>query len=105
MKLYKLKKDGKCVGYLKIEYSDIWHRTDGIWHRVRHEIDFDEALPYVTDDKDGDKVFAGDKMTDLLHTYELKWQESSASYILIDIEEPMNQLFAGAIKLLAKEKP
>ena len=67
MNLFKLKKDGKTVGYLKIEDGRVWIRdTEHIW---RHygcadyiHISFDETLPYVTDDKHGEKVFAGDKV-------------------------------------------
>jgi len=68
MNLFKLKKDGKTVGYLKIvdgrvllnpiDRPGYWCTYDG--HLCRDL--FDEALPYVCDDKNGEKVFAGDKI-------------------------------------------
>lgn len=84
--LFKLKKDGKCVGYLKIENcklfatsvifnKDVWGYVDkqiaadtgigrlSFWldEDVHEEICFDSIYPYVCDDKNGKKVFAGDK--------------------------------------------
>ncbi len=64
--LFKLKKDGKAVGYLKIEDSIIWAKEnllDGwdVYDPV-FELKFDQALPYVCDDKNRDKVFAGDSI-------------------------------------------
>lgn len=72
--LFKLKKDGKTVGYMQLDKvvpnisgtlawfyrSSLnedcqWVGNASPWPA------FNEALPYVTDDKNGEPVFAGDK--------------------------------------------
>lgn len=73
--LFKLKKDGKCVGYLKIKDGFIYGSPDCInWSCIIEQnpagdlrllnnqwIEFyDTAHPFVTTDKNGDKVFAFD---------------------------------------------
>ncbi len=90
MNLFKLKKDGKTVGYLKIEDGDIWFRGSGIWYRFRSYLGvtgFDEALPYVCDDKNGDKVFAGDKVIrkDLISPHKgiVTYRPNHADYIIL----------------------
>jgi len=89
--LFKLKKDGKTVGYL--EFKDgkfIYSNEDSsyvspylisIWkgkvfsfsapaygssYYEHDECEYDSIHPYVTDDKNGDKVFAGDRISFLL---------------------------------------
>lgn len=69
--LFKLKKDGKTVGYLKIisEFGRVllnpisrpgyWTRYDG----VLTEKLFNSVHPFVTEDKNGKDVFAGDLIT------------------------------------------
>ena len=68
MNLFKLKKDGKTVGYLRFaEYSDkdlhIQLSVEGDeWDDDSELVEYNEILPYVCDDKNGEKVFAGDKV-------------------------------------------
>ena len=72
MNLFKLKKDGKTVGYLKINDYIWWSTCGRIWLEIHpqegcsdyfeDDHEWDEAHPYVCDDKNGDKVFAGDKV-------------------------------------------
>ena len=69
--LFKLKKYGKTVGYLKIDRDLVcWRHTtlstalNKTWHTVHNSarIDFDTAHPFVTKDKNGNDVFAGDRI-------------------------------------------
>ena len=67
--LFKLKKDGKCVGYLQFtKYSDndlhIQVSFDGFnWSDDTDDtIEYNSVHPYVRDDKHGKKVFADDKI-------------------------------------------
>ena len=72
--LFKLKKDSKTVGYLDLAgvqypYPDhkpmfcgVRFQKIGEKNWGKHEFEWDEALPYVTDDKNGEKVFAGDRV-------------------------------------------
>lgn len=70
--LFKLTKDGVCVGYEQVsiweipgtdEETLIWvYSKDGKgWSEKR--IPHDEKHPFVTLDKHGEKVFAGDKIS------------------------------------------
>jgi len=68
--LFKLKKDGKTVGYLKIVEGTIlfkfapaekWENAWLEW--LGNEIVFESAHPFVTKDKNGKDVFADDKIT------------------------------------------
>ena len=69
--LFKLKKDGKVVGYLQFDKYRPTYNNDlevyGKWIDDPNEEwregvtpEFDEILPFVCDDKNGDEVFAGD---------------------------------------------
>ncbi len=93
--LFKLKKDGKMVGYEKYIYCDqregyvkgkslvpqhskdgkyweyiyLWDlktRPKGYWFEAHFDMDVyiehDEKCPFVTKDKNGEDVFAGDKV-------------------------------------------
>lgn len=72
--LFKLKKDGKCVGYEKHTLVDgkmeIHHSAKGGWicfadssgEYLHGYIEHDEKVPFVCDDKNGDKIFMGDKV-------------------------------------------
>ena len=70
--LFKLKKDGKTVGYCKlIKYRDPldsirrwvgWGYSKNGKNWGQHIISFDIAHPFVTKDKNGKDVFAGDKV-------------------------------------------
>lgn len=77
--LFKLKKDGKTVGYLKIRGGNILGSVDGkrftfvteqnqsrgiyLYQDIgRPFIDYDSAHPFVTKDKNGKDVFSGDKV-------------------------------------------
>ena len=72
MNLFKLKKDGKTVGYLKINDYIWWSTCGRIWLEIHpqegcsdyfeDDHEWDEAHPYVCDDKNGDKVFSGDEV-------------------------------------------
>lgn len=66
MNLFKLTKDGKCMGYMKITETVLFKLPAKIWSNAwilwePGDIDFDQAHPYVCEDKNGDKVFAGDE--------------------------------------------
>lgn len=67
MNLFELTKDGKCVGYLRFtKYSDkdlhIQLSVDGdIWDDDTELVDYNSIHPFVCTDKNGEKVFAGDK--------------------------------------------
>jgi len=92
--LFKLKKDGKTVGYLTfpidpyLSVLGIWFSKEGRnWERCPQNIidgnDFDEALPYVCDDKNGEPVFAGDKVRRVNgEPGVVKWYEFECRYIL-----------------------
>ncbi len=69
--LFKLKKDGKTVGYLKIDKDLVcWRHTtlsaalNKTWHTVHNSvrIDFDTAHCFVTKDKNGKDMFADDSV-------------------------------------------
>lgn len=66
---FKLKKDGKRVGYYKIEDGIIYISYDGErWEEVYYSSLFvdSNAHPFATTDKHGEKVFAGDEVTYLI---------------------------------------
>lgn len=77
--LFKLKKEGKTVGYLKIRGGNLLGSEDGkrftfvteqnqsrgiyLYRDIgRPFIDYDSAHPFVCKDKNGKGVFAGDKV-------------------------------------------
>ncbi len=73
--LFKLKEGGKVVGYLKIDRGLVCWKTTTLsaalnetWHTVHNSarIDFDTAHPFVTKDKNGKDVFAGDMVSFVL---------------------------------------
>jgi len=94
MNLFKTKKDGKTVGYLYIIKSAVWRLNQDIYVKFCNEnitlgyadttrwalydcvecFDFDEALPYVCNDKNGEKVFAGDKATGIVWGEDLTYR-------------------------------
>lgn len=69
--LFKLKKDGKTVGYLKIS-GKIWWKTNRSWIEIdpqegcseffEDDNGWDTAHPFVTKDKNGKDVFADDEV-------------------------------------------
>lgn len=68
--LFKLKKDGKTVGYYRFApYRDegdmeLQMRIDGKeWWSSGDMLDFDSIHPFVTKDKNGKDVFADDEIT------------------------------------------
>jgi len=69
--LFKLTKDGKTVGYLRIKEGKVWWQyteydklVNACWYEVRtgKPIDFDTAHPFVCKDKNDKDVFGGDKV-------------------------------------------
>ncbi|KKN78859.1 hypothetical protein LCGC14_0346310 [marine sediment metagenome] len=72
MNLFKLKKDGKTVGYMKFDGAkplyqkypfEAWHGNNEFTPLLCNcKITELSILPYVCDDKNGDKVFAGDTL-------------------------------------------
>ena len=75
MNLFKLKKDGKTVGYFKFDWCDwgdcskkvkhmgVQFSEDGLkWLDLFGDLTYDAIHPYVCLDKNGDKVFSGDKV-------------------------------------------
>lgn len=82
MNLFKLKKDGKVVGYLEIfcpegtvvYMKDVYDEMSADFWETDC-INFDQACSYVTDDKNGDKVFAGDKVKADEWEFEVIWQQ------------------------------
>lgn len=69
--LFKLKKDGKTVGYLRIKEGKVWWQyteydklTNACWYNVStgKAIDFDTAHPFVCKDKNGKNVFKDDSV-------------------------------------------
>lgn len=124
MNLFKLKKDGKCVGYLRIEEGRVllnpidrpgyWCIYDGLLCKYM----FDEALPYVCTNKNGDKVFVNDKAIYMGHEVTIKENDGNFGYHLefanLEPMEPVktgkkltNQLFRdmGEDIELLKEQP
>ena len=93
--LFKLKKDGKTVGYLRFNgacarYSDPkTHKNlsqrefESLPHINCSAIDL-RLFPFVTKDKNGKDVFAGDKMQskDRLRKYEVVWNERQCNWFL-----------------------
>ena len=80
--LFKLKKDGKTVGYLELYgrpkgviFSPF---VKGVWvpYDVNNSaMDFDTANLFVTKDKNGKDVFAGDKVKAGSWYFEVIWQK------------------------------
>lgn len=104
--LFKLKKDGKTVGYLQIsEEVDTLSTTDpmavyikkigGEWRTYEldcgrpYKVIFDTAHPFVTKDKNGKDVFAGDKVRskDGLREYRVTWDERRCRWWLWGIDK------------------
>ena len=93
--LFKLKKDGKTVGYLELRirtshgYPVLWfrnlsHLDEGKeWHSGNN-IQADSIHPFVTKDKNSKDVFAGDKLKskDGLRKYEVAWNERQCNWFL-----------------------
>lgn len=106
--LFKLKKDGKTVGYERFVYCDqregylkgkslvpqhskdgvhwgyiyLWElktSTKGYWFEAQLDndtyIEHDEKYPFVTKDKNGKDVFAGDRIKAGNWYFEVIWQK------------------------------
>lgn len=88
--LFKLKEDGKTVGYLKIQGGILQGSIDGLdWHYITNQNPagdlmlsneqwvhfFDTAHPFVTKDKNGKDVFEGDKIKAGNWYFEVIWQK------------------------------
>lgn len=83
--LFKLKKDGKTVGYCKLlKYRDPldsvrhwrgWGYSKNGKNWEQQIITFDTAHPFVTKDKNGKDVFAGDKVKAGSWEFEVIWQK------------------------------
>ena len=97
--LFKLKKDGKYVGKLRIKNGEVWWKyaeyskvVNSCWYSVRtgKAIVFDTAHPFVTKDKHGKDVFANDKVisSDGLRKYKVIWDERRCRWWLCGIEKP-----------------
>ncbi len=90
--LFKLKKDGKTVGYLKIDRGLVCWRTTTLspalnktWHMVHNSvrIDFDSAHPFVIKDKNGKDVFAGDRVKRISgEPCFVEWYTEECRYVL-----------------------
>ena len=127
MNLFKLKKDGKTVGYFKfgvqasydftaqgVITNPIWWRRvkEDAWFCIGKYIDFDEAMPYVCNDKNGDKVFAGDwvDLDDFPDTgkFKVEYEPNKCAYWLNN-ESLYEAIYIHSIKYdsieLLKEKP
>lgn len=84
--LFKLKKDRKTVGYLKYDkyrpeynndlevYGNFIDDSDDDW-REGVTPDFDEMLSFVTKDRNGKDVFAGDTVKADKWYFEVIWQK------------------------------
>ena len=90
--LFKLKKDGKTVGYLELRirtqygYPVLWFRNLGRldegreWHSGNN-IQADSIHPFVTKDKHGDDVFAGDSVKSGKLVLTIVWGESNLRWM------------------------
>lgn len=88
--LFKLKKDGKTVGYLKLAKGwtqfqalgreDWYYPCDFAWHT---------AHLFVTKDKNGKDVFAGDTLRskDELRKYKVIWDERRCRWWLCGVDK------------------
>ena len=103
---FKLKKDGKMIGYMQIsEEVDTLSTTDpmavfikkvnGEWRTyefdcIRHyKVIFNSIHPFVTLDKNGNDVFAGDGLLskDELRKYKVTWDERRCRWWLCGIDK------------------
>jgi hypothetical protein len=86
--LFKLKKDGKTVGWLLIAKGKVWGKS-------RYECDefsewdnwgfmFDTAHPFVTKDKDGKEVFEDNEVKMFSKHYKIVWCERELGWYLQD---------------------
>lgn len=104
--LKKLKKDGECVGYMRLEKVApeldvlVWRCSiDGKinWtHYRKFWPSFDEAVDYVCDDKNNDKVFAGDKI-------KARIPDISSEYLIGRIVQNSNPLNCWMFKYNTEE--
>lgn len=89
--LYKLKKDGKTVGYCKlIKYRDPldsirrwvgWGYSKDGKKWGQRQTTFDTAHPFVTKDKNGKDVFAGDSVRSGKRVLTVVWGESNLRWM------------------------
>ncbi|GAG70048.1 unnamed protein product, partial [marine sediment metagenome] len=99
-----LKEDGKTVGYLKIQGGILQGSKDGLeWRYITNQNPagdlklsddewihfFNTAHPFVTQDKNGKDVFAGDKVisSDGLRKYKVIWDERRWRWWLCGIDK------------------
>lgn len=89
--LFKLKKDGKTVGYLKIDKMHVLlnpiHRP-GYWCTYDSNLCrglFDTALPFVTKDKNSKDVFEGDYVShdNSEFVHRVTWNKNRLEYVLL----------------------
>ena len=77
--LFKLKKDGKTVGYLELfvrtpyGYPVLWFRNKE-WHSGNN-VQADSVHPFVTKDKNGKDVFAGDTVRSGKRVLTIVWDK------------------------------
>ena len=106
--LFKTKNKGKTVGYLKIIRGAVWMLNQDTYVKFCNENvtvdyadttrwalydyvecpDFDESLPYVCTDKNGENVFVGDKvksglriLTIVWNKHDLRWMADEGNYV------------------------
>lgn len=97
--LFKLKKDGKTVGYLKIDRclpnnpnrkelivfsSSVDEATH--WFENEPQFEYDEVCPFVTKDKNGKEVFDGDKVDSMGNRCLVMWHKVHRQWCLWHIE-------------------
>ena len=110
--LFKLKKDGTITGYKKTvnglifiksvttntwgcltkqaNFGDFVEYRFAIDEDVNDELSVDSEYSFVTKDKNGKEVFAGDKLLskDGLRKYKVIWDERRCRWWLCGIEKP-----------------
>jgi len=94
--LFKLKKDGKTVGYLELQgfqypYPDHKPMFCGVrFQRVgeknwgKTEMEWDSAHPFVTKDKNGKDVFDADEIKMFSRQYKVVWDKREFGWYLQD---------------------
>ena len=101
--LFKLKKDGKTVGYLKINPKGKWDKLHPMedkfmfrpvgeahkdkWYCIGYKcLDFNSGHPFVTKDKNSDDVFADDKVDSMGNRCLVMWHKVMFQWCLWHIE-------------------
>lgn len=93
--LFKLKKDGQCVGYMKYAlYSEggcilLWHRLpqDEGWRlpELKECRVFDSIHPFVCRDRHGKDVYADDTVKQDGRLWYVKWDANDMGWCLRDL--------------------